>query len=290
MFFVPHILLCTASLISFVGSHPLQVPFSSLNTSASLHTIEDLHKGNELFRQKVQEYAQALVDDDPSFMFLGCLDNRLSSSTIFNSAVGSIVSQNNIANQYSSNDPNAVAAVAYAIESLSVQHIIVLGHYGCKGVETAITRSKTTSSLVRSWVKPISELYSMSRRQEIVVLRDSRLPRRGLPDGIKAAPPANDAGYRALVEENIKQSVGELRKHNLLTKRYSSLTSDESDVFVHGFVYDEDTGEVHDLNISFGPPGKPIPSVPFKAIAAAKNFHRDSDRPGITKGRAWMFN
>ena len=61
------------------------------------------------------------------------------------------------------------------------------------------------------------------------------------------------------------------------------------DVFVHGFVYDEATNEVHDLNVSFGPPGKSIPHVPFKAIAAAKNFHRDSSRPGVFKGKTWDF-
>jgi len=56
------------------------------------------------------------------------------------------------------------SAVAYAIESLHVQHIIILGHYGCKGVETAITQSSKAARLVRSWVKRISDLYATSRR------------------------------------------------------------------------------------------------------------------------------
>jgi len=56
------------------------------------------------------------------------------------------------------------AAVAYAIESLHVQHIIILGHYGCKGVETAIVNSSKASRLVRNWLKRISDLYATSRR------------------------------------------------------------------------------------------------------------------------------
>lgn len=102
----------------------------------------------------------------------------------------------------------------------------------------------------------------------------------------------------------MKRSVDELRQHSVLTKVNPLATSQDDcltvkksfsrnveaiDVFVHGFVYDEATNEVHDLNVSFGPPGKPIPHVPFKAIAAAKNFHRDSSRPGVFKGKTWDF-
>jgi len=61
------------------------------------------------------------------------------------------------------------AAVAYAIESLHVQHIIILGHYGCKGVETAITKSSKATRLVRAWVKRISDLYAISRRWGILL-------------------------------------------------------------------------------------------------------------------------
>ncbi|KAF8971060.1 carbonic anhydrase [Flammula alnicola] len=271
-----------------------QSPLSgSVNSTAGFRTLQELYEGNMKFRQNVRLQATRLIDEAPSFMFLGCVDNRLSPSTIFNAPAGSIISHNNIANQYSSKDPSADAAIAHAIESMHVQHIIILGHYGCKGVETAITQSNTASRLVKSWVKPISDLYSRTRRTEIVKLRDSRLPQRGKPNGVTTAPAADDAGFRALVEENVKRGVNELRKHSILTKAYAwGAKADKNgalDVFVHGLVYDETTGEVHDLNVSFGPPGKKIPTIPFNAVAAAKNIQRDSDRPGITKGKTWDF-
>lgn len=75
----------------------------------------------------------------------------------------------------------------------------------------------------------------------------------------------------------------------VFSKRIKDENGQSIDVFVHGFVYDEATGEVHDLHVSFGPPGKAIPQVPFKALAAAKNIHRDSDRPGISGGKTWDF-
>jgi len=261
------------------------------NSTSKLHALNDLYLGNQKFRNTARIQAEKLADEPPPFMFLGCVDNRLNPSTIFNAPTGSITSHNNIANQYSSADPSAESAVAYAIESLHVQHIIILGHYGCKGVETAITQSGKAARLVRSWVKRISDLYATSRRREIVRLRDSRLPQRGKDNGVKTPPPADDAGFRALVEENVKKGVKELRKHSSLTKAYSSSAKSDKhiDVFIHGMVFDEVTGEVHDLHISFGPPGKQIPHIPFKAVAAAKNIHRDKDRPGISPGKTWHF-
>ncbi|PPQ89728.1 hypothetical protein CVT25_014129 [Psilocybe cyanescens] len=285
---------------------------SSNSTKLGLHTLQDLYEGNQKFRENARIQAEKVEDEAPSFMFLGCVDNsRLSPSSIFNAPAGSTVSHSNIANQYSNKDPSAYvqpfrswlipliaicrnAAVAYAVETLNVQHIIVLGHYGCKGVEAAITQSSKTSGLVRNWLRPITDMYSISRRREIVILRDSRKPRRGQDEGIKTAPPATDAGFRALVEENVKRGVKELRTNSIITQAYAShiktQNNENIDVFVHGFVYDEGTGEVHDLHVSFGPPGKAIPTVPFKAIAAAKNFHRDNDRPGISKGKTWDFS
>jgi len=263
----------------------------SSNSTSKLRTLDDLYLGNQKFRQNARVQVEKLVDEVPSFMFLGCVDNKLTPSTIFNAPTGSIISHNNIANQYSSKDSSAGAAVAYAVESLHVQHIIILGHYGCKGVEMAITKSSKATRLVSTWVKRISDMYATSRRREIVRLRDSRLPQRGKDNGVKTPPPPDDAGFRALVEENVKKGVKELRKHNTLTKAYSTANKSDgnTDVFVHGLVYDEVTGEVHDLHVSFGPPGKQIPHIPFKAVAAAKNFHRPSDRPGISTGKTWNF-
>jgi len=36
-------------------------------------------------------------------------------------------------------------------------------------------------------------------------------------------------------------------------------------VFIHGWVYDLENGEVTDLNVSLGPPGREIPKSPWPA-------------------------
>jgi carbonic anhydrase len=78
------------------------------------------------------------------------------------------------------------------------------------------------------------------------------------------------------VEENVKRSVRELRHNSFLAKAYSKPSTNNFDVFVHGFVFDETTGEVINLSVSFGPPGKAVPYPPFKALAAAQKFRHDT--------------
>lgn len=261
------------------------------------YTLETLFAGNSRFRSSLKGGAArrtgAEDDDTPaSFMFLGCSDHRFTPRRIFDAPEGSFFLHNTIANHYEVGDDSAEASLAFAAESEHVQHVIVLGHYGCKGVESAITMPKKMSSFVKDWVQPIADLYQKSRRNEIVILRDSRMPQRGKPHGVTDPPPSGDPGLRALVEENVKMSVAALKQNEMIKGMYreSSLNPalKTKAIFVHGFVHDENTGEVFDLGVSFGPPGRPIPSMPFEVRKRAVNF-RSSVGPGINKGKTWDF-
>jgi len=287
--FMNIILLATTEIALAV--HAAEVPTKG-NSTIKFDTLDALYKGNQRFRANAGRRAVAarVVEEPPSFMFIGCLDNRLSPAAIFQTPVGSIVSQSNIANQYSSKDISTDTAVTYAVETLDVKHIIVLGHYGCKGVQTAINGTKSPNGPATKWIQPVIDMYRGSRRQEIVQLRDSRMPRRGLRNGVTEAPNADEPGFRALVEENVKKSVKALRSHSILAKAYQRSAKGNGkntgiEVFVHGLVHDPATGEVKNLGVSFGPPGKKVPKVPFVAIAAAKNFQGDKHLPGFFMGK-----
>ncbi|KAH6914254.1 carbonic anhydrase [Coprinopsis sp. MPI-PUGE-AT-0042] len=284
------------SLGSAAAAHSTEVANStSGSTGSSFNTIESLYRGNQRFQgaaSRKREAVSRLVEAPPSFMFLGCTDNRLTPASIFQAPMGSVIAQNNIGNQYSKKDVSTNAAITYAIEDLGVQHIIVLGHYGCSALKKAVvaSRTKTMDSPVLKWIKPVVDFYKIARRREIVKFRDSRMPQRGKPEGVTDVPKSDEEGLRALVEENVKNTVKGLKNHSLLAKAYqvnakTRLTKSSVEVYVHGFVFDEETGGVVNMNVSFGPPGKPIPSIPFTAVAAAKNFHRQKHLPGINKGK-----
>ncbi|KAL0959624.1 hypothetical protein HGRIS_011327 [Hohenbuehelia grisea] len=89
------------------------------------------------------------------------------------------------------------------------------------------------------------------------------------------------AGFRALVEENVKAGVTSIVKDSVVANHFALLSKDDGgnktiegctehdpavEVFVHGFVYDIENGEIKNLGVSVGPPGKDIPEIPFPAI------------------------
>ena len=41
-----------------------------------------------------------------------------------------------------------------------------------------------------------------------------------------------------------------------------------TEVFIHGWVYDVETGKVSDLGVSVGPPGRMVPTSPFPLLRA----------------------
>ncbi|KAF8652375.1 hypothetical protein AX16_004403 [Volvariella volvacea WC 439] len=254
--------------------------------------LQLLADGNKKFRETVEADDPGLLSrltaegQAPPFMFLGCADSRVSEGTIFHAKPGTLFTQRNIANQFIHTDANAHSVLSYAVSVLGVKHVIVMGHYGCGGVAAAIATpaaSPVEAALgeVENWIAPIRELFQSSSRPEIVELRE-RI--RGLP--FVEEPEVNEPGFRALVEENVKQTVHRIATTSVLANHFHALSLNSTgtgtsapvkraeggpigDVFVHGFVYDIENGEIRNLNISVGPPDVDIPEIPFAAVADA---------------------
>jgi len=227
--------------------------------------LATLLEGNQKFRGQKSELNAALAEP-PGVMFIGCSDNRLSTDAIFQTHPGSTVSQLNLANQFTGKDPGSDAAVAYAVDKLGVQHIIVLGHYGCKSVHMAMAL-QPIDRILQTWLQPIVDIFSRSRRPEIKKVRNLRR----WNDNAGAAK-ADDDAFHALVEENVKATVKNIQNESVLSIAYHKKNhkTNKVNVFVHGLVVNEDSGEVKDLGISFGPPGQTIPKLPFEVIIEPK--------------------
>lgn len=86
-------------------------------------------------------YRRLAVDGQrPRVMVIACCDSRVHISAMFEADTGEIFIHRNIANLVPVFDPDGdphgtSAAVEYAVRSLRVAHIIVLGHSNCGGVE-----------------------------------------------------------------------------------------------------------------------------------------------------------
>ena len=95
-------------------------------------------------------------------------DSRVSEGTIFSPPPGVLFTERNIANLYTDGDLNAVAIVAYGVTALKVGHIVVMGHYGCGGVQSSILDKPDNldraGEAVQAWIDPIRALYQNSTR------------------------------------------------------------------------------------------------------------------------------
>lgn len=192
--------------------------------------------------------------------------------------------ERNIANQFHTTDANAHSVMSYAVSELGVKHIIVMGHYGCGGVAAAIASPPSApvdaaNGAVQNWIEPIRAIFQSSTRAEIVELRE-KIKGQALVE----EPEPQDPGFRALVEENVKASVRRIATDSVISNHFALLSGQANstvseraegeaptDVFVHGWVYDIENGEIKDLQITVGPPGKELPQVPFPAVSATSS-------------------
>ncbi len=76
----------------------------------------------------------------PRAMVISCCDSRVHVTALFGADQGEFFIHRNIANLVPPHNPDGhhhgtSAAVEYAVQSLKVSHLIVLGHSGCGGVE-----------------------------------------------------------------------------------------------------------------------------------------------------------
>ena len=116
-------------------------------------------------------FARAATKHKPELLWIGCADSRVGPDQLIGLPVGSIFVHRNIGNIFATNDLNCLAVLEYAIDELKVPNVVVCGHYGCGGVQAALTHSGINP--VDLWLDQIrfiqnrheAELKYMSDRQ-----------------------------------------------------------------------------------------------------------------------------
>jgi carbonic anhydrase len=93
----------------------------------------------------------------PNYLWIGCSDSRITANDVLDLDPGEIFVHRNIANVVHTSDLNILSVLEFAVDHLRVEHVIVCGHYGCSGVERAISEAR--GALVDHWLQPLSMLY-----------------------------------------------------------------------------------------------------------------------------------
>jgi len=170
----------------------------------------------------------------PEFLWIGCSDSRVPANEITGTNPGEIFVHRNIANMVVHTDLNLLSVLQYAVEYLKVKHVIVCGHYGCGGVQAAM--SHNSLGLINKWLRNIKDVYRLHKAE------------------VDAQPTEQDRLDR-MVELNVQEQVFDLVKTSIIQKAWK----DRGGPHLHGWVYRLSDGIVKP--ICDVPAGSPVDAI-----------------------------
>lgn len=107
----------------------------------------------------------------PKLMIIACCDSRAAPETIFDAGPGEIFAVRNVANLVPAYAPDGKhhstsAAIEFAVLSLAVKDIIVMGHGRCGGIRAVIDENAPLSKgdFIGKWMSGVEDLVHAVRQ------------------------------------------------------------------------------------------------------------------------------
>ena len=160
----------------------------------------------------------------PKYLWIGCSDSRVPSNQITGLDPGEVFVHRNVANVVVHSDLNALSVIQYAVDALKVEHIMVVGHYGCGGVLATLRGMRV--GLADNWLRHVHDVKVRHRR------RLDHLPVLAQED--------------ALCEMNVIEQVGNVALTNVVQDAWAR----GQKLSVHGWCYGIKDGLAKDLGVS----------------------------------------
>jgi carbonic anhydrase len=193
------------------------------------HKISDLFESNRAWAAEMEQrrpgfFTSLANQQKPKYMWIGCSDSRVPANEIIGLAPGEIFVHRNVANVVVHSDLNALSTIQFAVERLKVKHVMVVGHYGCSGVQAALEGARV--GLADNWLRHIQDVRD--RHRDVLDL---------IPEHGKAA---------ALCELNVIEQVVNVSQSTVLQDAWGS----GQDVTLHGWVYGLHDGLIQNLHMT----------------------------------------
>ena len=161
----------------------------------------------------------------PAYLWIGCSDSRVPATEIVDLDPGEMFVHRNIANLAPPQDANYLSVLQFAVEVLKVRHVIVVGHYGCGGIRTALDDHR--HGLIDHWLHPIRELAE-AHREELTALA------------------SETAREDRLCELNVIRQVANVAADVIVREAWGRGQA----LSIHGWVYALSDGLVRDLGVT----------------------------------------
>lgn len=185
--------------------------------------------GFEQFQDKYFGHDRKLFDrlrhaQRPRTMVIACCDSRVDPAILTGAAPGEMFVVRNVANlvppyDLGGNFASVPAALEFAVQSLEVEHVIVLGHARCGGIHALMSGAEPGGEFIGKWV-------SIAQRARERVLAE-------LPD----KPPA-------LQERACEQAAILVSLENLMTYPWIARRVEAGSLHLHGWYFDIGQGEL----------------------------------------------
>lgn len=192
-----------------------------------------LLRGYQAFRSQIYPGQAALLEDlaqqgqRPKVLMISCSDSRVDPSILLNTDPGDLFVLRNVANIVPPYTPDgshhgSASAVEFAVRSLMVEHIVVMGHAGCGGCEALLDTGddeESPTDFVHDWVR-------LAKDARARVLHDH------------GNRPRHEQLIR-LEEENVRESLAALKTYPWLKARI-----DDGSLELHGWRFDVEHGSL----------------------------------------------
>ena len=187
------------------------------------HLFDSNRAWSERIRREDPEFFPRLSRQQrPKYLWIGCADSRVPANEIVDLAPGELFVHRNIANVVVHSDLNCLSVMQFAVDVLKVEHIIVVGHYGCSGVATALQGHRV--GLADNWLRHVQDVHV---KHEAIVRKEPDLAH----------------SIDRLCELNVIEQVANVSQATMVQDAWER----GQELSVHGWVYGLQDGLVRDL-------------------------------------------
>lgn len=178
----------------------------------------------QMERERPGFFTGLMAQQKPKYMWIGCSDSRVPANQITGLEPGEVFVHRNIANVVVPTDLNCLSTIQYAVDQLRVEHLMVVGHYGCGGVLAALNDIRV--GLADNWIRHVKDVRDRHRELLTAVAPEWR--------------------HDALCELNAIEQVVNIAQTTVMQDAWAS----GQKVTLHGWCYGLKDGLINNLHMT----------------------------------------